>query len=316
MPVFRSTNYQLINRRHDDETVHPHIKHTSLTLHGSTLFVANHLPARFGRPFSLRDRGRVEGFTDSSAKRMRRYLRSCVANYRTMITLTYPSVFSLDGAVCKEHLRRFLQELKREAERRGYGAGFSAFWFIEFQDRGAPHFHIFSTWAPHDSKLGRMSWLKRTWFRIVGSDDDRHLYAGTREEYLQNGRDGSIAYATKYAQKQEQKIVPEAFQNVGRFWGVMGLRTTMCAHVSFSDDARQNSLIDEAYKQICTHLQEACARGRARMCVRKEGFVMFKILNPATLLRVQLGLNVLSCFMFESSDDDAMLFADAEIDYE
>jgi len=46
---------------------------------------------------------------------------------------------------------------------------------------------------------------------------------------LVRGRAGTISYASKYAAKMEQKLTPKGFENVGRFWGVYGWRTTMSA---------------------------------------------------------------------------------------
>jgi len=46
----------------------------------------------------------------------------------------------------------------------------------------------------------------------------RHLAAGTRLERIRKEH-GARNYAVKYAFKMKQKMVPAAYQNVGRFWG-------------------------------------------------------------------------------------------------
>jgi hypothetical protein len=84
---------------------------------------------------------------------------------------------------------------------------------MEFQERGAPHFHVLINQA-----VSRV-WLSQVWYRVVGSGDVRHMVAGTRSEPLRELH-AAAAYASKYAAKQGQKDVPEGFTDVGRFWGV------------------------------------------------------------------------------------------------
>lgn len=176
----------------------------------------------------LVERKAIKKFSASSACRMRRYLRTCRAEYNVFITLTYPYKFPLDGAESKEHLRRFMQELKRYVKRNDIGqvegySEFSAFWFLEFQERGAIHYHIFA------NHFIDKDWIARTWYRIVNTEDPRHLHAGTSVEKIKAGRSGACAYASKYAAKSEQKTVPDFLANVGRFWGVCGDRICMAA---------------------------------------------------------------------------------------
>lgn len=171
------------------------------------------------------NRGAITEFSCSSAARMRRYLRKCRADYQVMCTLTYPSVYPKDGASAKNHLRVFLQRWRRRANDESY----SAFWFIEFQARGAPHFHIFCTHqAPKE-------WIADAWYSIVKSNDPRHQVAGTRIEAIHSGRRGTISYASKYASKFDQKTVPKGYSNCGRFWGIHGNRTTVEATILVKD---------------------------------------------------------------------------------
>lgn len=178
----------------------------------------------------------ITKFSEWSAGRMRRYLRSCLAEYTCMVTLTYPCGYPSDGRTVKGHLRAFMERCRRKLESRNqFPADHSAFWFLEFQGRGAPHFHIFTTFGiPRDE-------LAQDWFEIVGSEDDRHRRAGTRIEALQSGRGGTVSYASKYAAKPEQKDVPDEYQNVGRFWGVCFNRRCVSAvtRVLVRDDDTQ-----------------------------------------------------------------------------
>jgi hypothetical protein len=93
--------------------------------------------------------------------------------------------------------------------------GLSGMWFLEFQERGAPHFMLFITGEFAKAKFSR------AWYRIVGSGDERHLRAGTEISAIRKPYALAI-YAGKYAGKWEQKVVPEGYTEVGRFWGLFG----------------------------------------------------------------------------------------------
>lgn len=78
--------------------------------------------------------------------------------------------------------------------------------------------------------------VSRLWYEVVGSEDIRHLYAGTRTEGLRSGRYGLCAYFGAYASKATQKSVPSEYSDVGRFWGVSGLRSCKSTFVFLSAD--------------------------------------------------------------------------------
>lgn len=175
-------------------------------------------------------RGVVRNFSSKSSSSMGRYLRGCVADYRYMLTLTYPKDCE-DAVRAKSHLKSFLLRLTRHVQGKRVelsSAGInninsqqpSFFWFLEFQRNGSPHFHIFTNYY-FDYKL-----VAHSWYEVVGTGDARHLAAGTRTERLKLGRKGCISYAKKYAKKQEQKELPDMFKNsgFGRWWGVVGER--------------------------------------------------------------------------------------------
>jgi len=226
-----------------------------------------------------------------------------------MVTLTYPGFYPSNGATVKEHLRRFLQELKREHLRREdvpRETKHSSFWFLEFQNRGAPHFHIFTTWAPDKE------WVASRWYDIVASDDVRHLHAGTRTEYLRNGRAGAISYASKYAAKLDQKVVPENYENVGRFWGVSGNRATVSAATFVNNTAEQQRGTSRAVKSLYQLLEFLVNEGRAEVLIRKEGIMVISIHDLYQQVKVRC---YISRIMAASHMRDTM-FQDAEVDYD
>jgi hypothetical protein len=125
-----------------------------------------------------------------------------------MLTLTYPAEFPTNGRLVKDHWRRFRQWIVRNGAVTGL-------WVLEFQERGAPHFHVFIR-----EPLDRFD-VSAAWYRIVGSNDPKHLSAGTRIESFR--KPAAIGgYVMKYAAKMEQKDVPEGYSQVGRFWGTWG----------------------------------------------------------------------------------------------
>lgn len=112
-------------------------------------------------------------------------------------TLTYPAEFPVDGRVCKRHLNLLLTHLRK------HYPGVKYVWFLEFQERGAPHFHIFTT-CPVPGR----TYLSPLWYHIVNSEDKKHLVSGTQVRALKSSSE-AIKYATSYANKLKQKTVPE-----------------------------------------------------------------------------------------------------------
>ena len=170
-------------------------------------------------------RGKITKLTGAAVKRMKLAARNVPeGSFEAFLTLTYPQDFPADGLKVK----RDLSAMRKWLMRRRIGS----FWFMEFQKRGAPHFHMFLSNYP----LCGVKGVSAAWFKIVGSGDPKHLAVHLGEagvsrsgggvarpclEYVRKPHAASF-YATKYAAKQEQKNVPEGYSNVGRFWGMFG----------------------------------------------------------------------------------------------
>jgi len=137
-------------------------------------------------------------------------------SFRSMFCLSYPAQFPTDGRQVKADLNRWLTWFRRRVK------GVPYFWFLEFQQRGAPHIHIYLS-----AKAGELPHREMAiaWAGFVAGDNlDEHkkvLAVHEHKNQLQDfrTRDGYIRYAAKYALKTHQKTVPVAYQNVGRFWG-------------------------------------------------------------------------------------------------
>ena len=157
-------------------------------------------------------RGQITGLTRRSRQTMvirAKNLPSMVG----FVGLTYPKQFPLDGRLVKVHLDRIGKWLQRRCV--------NAFWFLEFQRRGAPHIHLFT-----DAWIDKAE-LSAAWYKIVGSNDPKHLKSGTSVQRLHNS-EGMGRYVSKYCSKAGseskayQKIVPPDYQGVGRLWGIIG----------------------------------------------------------------------------------------------
>lgn len=129
------------------------------------------------------------------------------------LTLTYPAEYPAPDkhSIYKEHLRQINQSFVRE-----WGSSVAGIWKLEFQKRGAAHYHIMLTGLTADVLDKFRVWLASRWFEIVGSGDDKHLRAGTAVEVARSVN-GAVSYLAKYISKDDQTR-PGDF--TGRYWGV------------------------------------------------------------------------------------------------
>jgi hypothetical protein len=189
--------------------------------------------ARYPEDLSSRLEGAVRGDIEFLSSKSRKRLALIAGNspvvMRSFVTVTYPAEFPCDGILVKKHFNALLKRLGR------FLGPFQYLWFLEFQSRGAPHFHVFLDRAlPEPLKsmersTGRrkksclvhwpwQDWISAAWFDIVGSGDEKHLRAGSSWEKVLKP-DGAARYVAKESYKTFQKVVPKEYQNVGRFWG-------------------------------------------------------------------------------------------------
>ncbi len=149
-------------------------------------------------------RSKIIKFSWKSARRLRHLVRNSEDIWKAFITLTYPAEFPCNGRETKAHLNAFLQFLRRK--------GIKAVWVLEFQLRGAPHYHIIvSEFIPKEE-------IAERWYKVVGSGDEKHLKAGTGINAIRS-KGQLYGYLSTYIKKLDQKTPPEGFEDVGRFWG-------------------------------------------------------------------------------------------------
>lgn len=147
----------------------------------------------------------IKEFTNKSRKSLKFFIKNSKIEFKNIITLTYPKEFPTDGKEVKYHLNRFTKLLNK--------MNCSYIWVIEFQERGAPHFHILT-----NTFIDKKN-ISESWYKIVKSGDEKHLKAGTQCEKLRKGIKAARSYIMKYISKSEQKTVPKNYEKIGRFWG-------------------------------------------------------------------------------------------------
>jgi hypothetical protein len=190
-----------------------------------------------------------------------RPLLADLARVPAMVTLTYPADWLTvvpDGKTAKRHLQAF-----RKRYVKAWGEDIPAVWKLEFQDRGAPHFHLLMV-PPHGKAripgararkaawvgagLSFKRWLSAVWADIVDHPDpaekEKHLGAGTNVNYSEGLRASDpkrvAVYFTKHGsfrKKEYQHCVPEPWRapgkGPGRFWGYWSLhRVTVAVEVT------------------------------------------------------------------------------------
>lgn len=161
------------------------------------------------------------------------------------ITLTYPAIYPKDGEVLKSHLHAYSKRVKRFC--RDFG-GVSFIWKMEFQKRGAPHYHLIIVTAREIPIEVLRKWALESWSDLVSKwikkqEDyteeemenaiELHKKAGIEADGVRKSKQGLISYLVWYIHKgsykgkakEYQHEVPKEYQNVGRWWGIYGKKS-------------------------------------------------------------------------------------------
>lgn len=176
-------------------------------------------------------RGKITSFSKSARWAMRKFLARIERGALPVVVgLTYPDVFTPDPARWKADLHALVIRMGRELDRLG------GTWKLEFQERGAPHFHLL-VWGleanrpggrvgkgdvkhrPRHTRKEFREWVSRVWFEVVGSGDEKHLRAGTNVERVRCPN-GIQSYVAGYQSKDDQTLVGV---EVGKYWGKFGV---------------------------------------------------------------------------------------------
>lgn len=177
----------------------------------------------------------------------------------TFITLTFTEVVSNEQA--KKVFKRFAMRLRRKF------SNASAVWRMEFQERGAIHFHLLAFNLP----FWKQKELQQAWEACTG---EARSIAHIK---LIHGARSVMAYVSKYIAKVDDRAAPTSLDNVsyqhvegktviGRFWGwinkellplgqlVVGILTDRATIRSLSSLAWAIIGNDNPYNSISFHL--------------------------------------------------------------
>lgn len=156
-------------------------------------------------------RGEIEVFSKASRYRLFRMLHQLEFSRVTFVTLTYPAPYPEESRKYKAHLKEFRRRFEEK-----WGK-VRAVWRLEFQERGAPHFHIMFLDCPfvdvHD-----LCWM---WKCVVHSWDMAHEIIGVDVKLITDARKEALvaSYLSKYIAKVDERKAGHAKRGVGRWWG-------------------------------------------------------------------------------------------------
>jgi hypothetical protein len=166
------------------------------------------------RPAADSTRGEVRGFSQASHNRLMFLISSMKKHDMPLfVTLTYRE-FSNNFEEYKYHLHHFFVRLRRAFPK------FGAIWKLEYQSRGAAHYHLLLWGVDYEDVL---EWIPKNWNEIVQGDavhlafhrgelDNQHCVTPVRSWH------GVKTYAAKYLGKIDDRYQT----HTGRIWGKRG----------------------------------------------------------------------------------------------
>jgi len=132
-----------------------------------------------------------------------------------MLTLTYPKEFPLDGKKVKQDLKELYYYIRGNNNFSAKDSNIIFFWKMEFQHRGAPHFHILV-----QTDLDYMDLVKlclKKWMSLTHNDQKVCVDVGKiREDFA------AKIYCSVHFSKDSQNTKPDNFERPGRYWGILG----------------------------------------------------------------------------------------------
>ena len=165
--------------------------------------VRRHFPRQSGQRKGGGTRNKIQSRSKESMNRLSFHLRNDPADLRYMVTLTYPRLYPSNGTEAKGHLKALQAWLRRR--------GIGGYWVMEFQNRGAVHFHLFIV------ARVKVTELRDAWNRIIREYRPDGEVAQVRIQRMNR------AAMVVYAVKRNQAKVPDSFADTGRFWGCFNL---------------------------------------------------------------------------------------------
>lgn len=219
-------------------------------------------------------RGKIAGFSSQSRKNMIELVnKQRNGTPKLFVSLTYPDeeIWFENGRRKTTHLdwKKHLEILRKRIER-AYPS-MLGLWRIELKNRLsganlgkiAPHFHLL-VWnedntTKNNDNLTFEQWIQKTWYEIVGSEEQKHFDNGTFVSKIKSARH-ALFYVSKYVAKIEDSFFDDFA--IGRRWGRIGNFDTN-ESVEFSMSQKEYAIFRrlirswlkskgiEYYKRIC-----------------------------------------------------------------
>ena len=186
-------------------------------------------------------RGTISKLSKKSLSRLAFAAQVLSERFFSMLTLTFCEV-ARDGQSVKRALKAILAYLGKRFKDLEY------LWFMEFQKRGSPHFHILlnQNVSRETHQLIAVKWCdiqeltEEKWVKAYKVTNHPKSWEQLRS------RDGAAGYVTKYATKTHQKEVPKQYRDVGRFWGItQGLVERKMGQPIETDDSEMKALMHD-----------------------------------------------------------------------
>jgi len=186
-----------------------------IKVYENSLYFENDVDRQHREKFYVSSRGDVKTFSASSRKRLLRiFSRIQISCYQKMyfVTLTYHEAWREASFAPASDLNVFLQSLRDKYD------NFDYIWRLEFQKRGAPHYHLIIMFRKERSVPTYANFLKyciSSWHRTADPDSKDHAAYGVTGAPLNDYRQ-AFSYCSKYSAKEE---TPNGCEYSGRRWG-------------------------------------------------------------------------------------------------
>ncbi len=143
-------------------------------------------------------RGKARAYSESSRRNFCKFLNN-IGPLKFMLTITYPETFPDDVNIIKKDLKSILNKIRKQ--------GAEYLWVIEFQRRGAPHFHILLDRPVPTDSLAKL-WSRRT------AAPSTAVHLSPVQSWI-----GIRRYFTSPRKWCQQHLPPSWQEDLGRWWG-------------------------------------------------------------------------------------------------
>jgi hypothetical protein len=169
----------------------------------------------------------IQSFNNRSVSNLLHICRNSGHKIKSSFCLTYHNNYPSYGRILKKHLHSFLVMLHELHK-------FQYIWVLEFQERGAPHFHFFVDVSSKNKKFHED--FAKIWNSITKESELHYAFHMSSRNFFPWNMITGTYLSKVYMAKSNQKDVPENFKNVGRFWGCSRSMKPVAVIISSVDD--------------------------------------------------------------------------------